>query len=301
MNADYTFIILTYNEELHLQRLLNSIKGLNAGICILDSGSTDLTLQIAEISGAQVKQHTFINHPQQWHYALEAFEIKTPWVICIDADQILTDELRLQLLNFKDEDNQDINGIYFNRKNYFKGKWIKHGGYFPFYLLKMFRYGLGYSDLNENMDHRFIVPGKTILWKNSCLVEENLKENSIRFWIDKHNRYSDLLAYEEVERRLKLRTQTLVPKFRGSPDEHTAWLKQLWWQMPLFVRPFVYFIYRYIFRLGILDGHQGFIFHFLQAFWFRLIVDIKIKEITDAPVMKKNTTDNPEIKTHARN
>jgi glycosyltransferase involved in cell wall biosynthesis len=279
INTYYTFIILTYNEELHLQRLLNSIRRLNAAVCILDSGSTDQTLQIAETSGAQVKQHAFINHPQQWHYALEAFNIETPWVICIDADQVVTRELEQQLLTFIDEDYRDINGIYFNRKNYFKSTWIKHGGYFPFYLLKMFRYGIGYSDLNENMDHRFIVPGKTLVWKHGYLLEENLKENNIRFWIDKHNRYSDLLAQEEIERRQQLRMQTIKPAFWGNPDEHTAWLKKLWWRMPLFIRPAVYFIYRYIFRLGILDGRQGFVFHFLQAFWFRLIVDVKIKEL----------------------
>lgn len=285
-NPHYTFIILTYNEELHLQRLFNSIKDLNAAICILDSGSTDQTLQIAGRAGAQVKQHEFINHPQQWHHALEAFEIKTPWIIGIDADQILTPELKQQLSDFRDEDYSDINGIYFNRKNYFKGTWIKHGGYFPFYLLKMIRYGVGYSDLNENMDHRFIVPGKTAVWKKGYLLEENLKENNIRFWIDKHNRYSDLLAQEETERRQQLRIQTIKPLFWGSPDERTAWLKQLWWHMPLFIRPAIYFIYRYFFRLGILDGRQGFVFHFLQAFWFRLIVDIKIQEI-----LNKNESD----------
>lgn len=285
-NPHYTFIILTYNEELHLQRLFNSIKDLNAAICILDSGSTDQTLQIAGRAGAQVKQHEFINHPQQWHHALEGFEIKTPWIIGIDADQILTPELKQQLSDFRDEDYSDINGIYFNRKNYFKGTWIKHGGYFPFYLLKMIRYDVGYSDLNENMDHRFIVPGKTAVWKKGYLLEENLKENNIRFWIDKHNRYSDLLAQEEIERRQQLRIQTIKPLFWGSPDERTAWLKQLWWRMPLFIRPAIYFIYRYFFRLGILDGRQGFVFHFLQAFWFRLIVDIKIQEI-----LNKNESD----------
>jgi glycosyltransferase involved in cell wall biosynthesis len=279
INTHYTFIILTYNEEIHLQRLLNSIRSLNAAVYILDSGSTDRTVQIAETAGATVKQHPFINHPQQWHHALEVFAIKTPWVICIDADQIVTDELKQQLLNFRDEDYRDINGIYFNRKNYFKNTWIKHGGFFPFYLLKMFRYGIGHSDLNENMDHRFIVPGKAVIWKKGYLLEENLKENNIRFWIDKHNRYSDLLAQEEIERRQQLRVQVIRPAFWGSPDERTAWLKQLWWRMPLFIRPLVYFIYRYFFRLGILDGRQGFIFHFLQAFWFRLIVDVKINEL----------------------
>lgn len=279
LNPHYTFIILTYNEEKHLPRLLNSIYELNAAVCILDSGSTDHTVTIAATYNAQIKQHPFKNHPRQWHHALTTFDIKTPWVIGLDADQVISDELRIQLLSFRDEDYADVSGIYFNRKNYFKGRWLKYGGYYPFYLLKMFRYGTGYSDLSENMDHRFIVPGKTIIWKNAYLLEENLKENQISFWIDKHNRYSDLLALEEIERRKKLRIQTIKPSFWGTPDQRTARLKQMWWRMPLFIRPAIYFIYRYIFRLGILDGYAGFIFHFMQAFWFRLVVDIKIKEL----------------------
>lgn len=281
INPYYTFIILTYNEEKNLPRLLHSIRSLNACIYLLDSGSTDKTLQIALEFGASVQQHPFINHPKQWDYALKTFNIKTPWIIGLDADQIISHELKQRLVNFKDQDHTDIDGIYFNRKNYFKGKWIKHGGCYPFYLLKMFRYQAGYSDLNENMDHRFVVPGKTVIWNDAYLLEENLKEHSIRFWIDKHNRYSDLLAREEVERQQQLRKQTITPAFWGNHDEHTAWLKRIWWQLPLFLRPALYFIYRYFFRLGILDGYQGFVFHFLQGFWFRLVVDIKIKEILD--------------------
>ncbi|TCC96225.1 glycosyltransferase family 2 protein [Pedobacter hiemivivus] len=280
-NPHFSFVILTYNEEQHLPRLLSSIYGLQATVYVLDSGSTDQTLSIAKRFGAQVKQQAFLNHPHQWHYALKTFDIQTPWVIGLDADHIVSDELKQRLLDFNDQDYPDIDGIYFNRKNYFKNKWIKNGGLYPFYLLKMFRYPLGYSDLNELMDHRFIVPGKTTIWKDGYLLEENLKENNIRFWIDKHNTYSDLLAREEVERRQLLRAQTVKPLFWGSPDQRTAWLKKLWWRMPLFIRPAIYFIYRYIFRLGILDGYQGFLFHFLQGFWFRLIVDVKIKEIID--------------------
>lgn len=282
INPHFSFLILAHNEELHLPRLLSSIYDLNAAIYVLDSGSVDQTLRIARRYGALVKQHPFSNHPQQWHHALKIFDIQTPWVIGLDADQVISPELKQRLLEFKDQDYPDIDGIYFNRKNYFRGKWIKHGGFHPFYLLKMFRYAKGYSDLNEQMDHRFIVSGKTMIWKDGYLVEENLKENNISFWIDKHNIYSDLLAKEEVERRLQLRVQTVSPLFWGTPDQRTAWLKKLWWQMPLFIRPVIYFTYRYIFRLGILDGYQGFIFHFLQGFWFRLIVDVKIKEITQA-------------------
>ena len=278
-STQFSIIVLTFNEEIHLPRLLKSVQSLNASTYILDSGSTDKTLSIAENFGCEVKNNPFINHPKQWDAALKSFDIKTPWVVCLDADQQVSPELLKLLQAFKNEDYKDVSGIYFNRKNIFKGKWLRHGGYFPFYLLKMFRYGVGYSDLNENMDHRFIVLGKSIIWKEGYLIEENTKENEISFWIGKHNRYSDLVAQEEWERLQQLRTQTLKPDLFGSPDQKKAFLKSIWWKMPLYIRPFIYFFHRYFIQLGILDGKQGFVFHFLQAFWFRLVVDIKIDEI----------------------
>ena len=279
MNTQFSFIIITYNEELHLPRLLASVAELKAQTFVLDSGSSDNTIEIARKFGASLMHHDFENHPRQWDYALKNFPIKTPWVICLDADQLVTPELKAQLNGFRDEKYSEIDGIYFNRKNFFKGRWIKHGGYYPFYLLKMFRYGIGYSDINENMDHRFTVAGKTLIWKNGIIVEENLKENNIRFWIEKHNRYSDLVAQEEVERMENKRGQTEKPRFWGSPNQRKAWFKLRWWRLPRYLRPLLYFIQRMIFQLGILDGRTGIIFHFLQGFWFRLIVDIKIDEI----------------------
>ncbi len=279
MNTPFTFIILTYNEAQHLPRLLQSIKELNAPVFVLDSGSTDDTVAIGESFGATFLQNPFENHPKQWDFALKNFDIQTPWVIGLDADQIVTPELKQRLANFDDEAYQNINGIYFNRKNFFKGKWVKYGGYYPFYMLKMFRFNVGYSDLNENMDHRFIVPGETMVWNDGIILEENLKENSIRFWIDKHNRYSDQIAIEEVERLQQLRAQAVPTRFWGSPNERKAWFKNVWFKLPRYVRPLLYFTYRMIFQLGILDGRTGVIFHFMQGFWFRLLVDIKIDEL----------------------
>ena len=177
LSKQFSIIILTYNEALHLPRLLDSCRGLNCDVFILDSGSTDDTLAIAAAYGATVLTHPFENHPKQWHYALTHFDVQTPWVIGLDADHTVEPELYQLLSNFSDEAlPKDINGIYFNRKNYFKGRWIKHGGYFPKYLLKMFRWGKGFSDLNENMDHRFVVEGKTIVWEKGYLKEENLSK-----------------------------------------------------------------------------------------------------------------------------
>lgn len=278
MTPAFSFIILTFNEEQHLPRLLTSIAHLKAPIFIVDSGSTDNTLKIAEDFGAVVKYNAFENHPKQWDFALKNFDVQTPWTIGLDADQIVTPELFELLANFKSEAYQNIEGIYFNRKNFFKGKWIKFGGYYPKYLLKMFRTGVGFSDTNENMDHRFIVPGNTITWKKGHILEENLKENEISFWIAKHNRYSDLVAEEEIERMQALRSQTIKPNFFGDPYQRMAFLKRMWWNMPRFLRPFLYFGYRMTFQLGIFDGKTGILFHFLQGFWFRLVVDIKIEE-----------------------
>ncbi|MEO6979402.1 MAG: glycosyltransferase, partial [Mucilaginibacter sp.] len=118
MNAQFSFIIITYNEEVHLPRLLESIKNLQAPVFVLDSGSRDNTVAIAKDYGAAVLQHAFENHPMQWDFALKNFNVKTPWVICLDADQVVTAELNQKLSAFKDEDYGDIDGIYFNRKNY---------------------------------------------------------------------------------------------------------------------------------------------------------------------------------------
>lgn len=280
MENQFSVIILTFNEEQHLPRLLKSLEGLSYDLFVLDSGSTDDTVKIAEEYQASILANPFENHPKQWDYALKNFEIQTPWVIGLDADQIILPELHQKLQSFhNDHVPATINGIYFNRKNYFKGRWIRFGGYFPKYLLKMFRTGVGYSDLNENMDHRFIVPGEKIVWKDGYLKEENLKENQISFWINKHNRYSDLVAQEEFERLKRLRAQNNNTNLWGTPDERVAFLKKIWWRLPLYWRPFFYFIYRFFFRLGFLDGREGRLFHFLQGFWFRLIVDEKIQEL----------------------
>lgn len=284
MKPAFSFIVLTFNEEQHLPRLLKSIEDLEAPIYILDSGSTDKTVDLAKKFGAEVKVNTFENHPKQWDFALKNFEIKTPWIIGLDADQTVTPELFKLLEDFDDKDYKDVNAIYFNRKNYFQGTWIKHGGYYPFYMLKMFRNGIGFSDLNENMDHRFVAPGKSIIWKNGYLLEENLKENDTDFWINKHKKYSKLIAEEEYDRLFGDRRQTVNPIFFGNPDQRRAWFKSLWWKLPLGVRPYLYFSYRLFFKLGILDGKTGIRFHYLHALWFRKLVDKELKNL----IIEKN-------------
>jgi len=277
--AQFSIIVLTLDEEVHLERLLRSVERLDAPVFVLDSGSSDRTLGIAAEYGAVTAFNQFVNHPLQWAAALEMFDIQTPWIIGLDADHYLSPELERKLMDFRDADIKSaVNGIFFNRKNFFKGKWIRYGGYFPKYMLKMFRTGKVRSSLHERLDHRFIVEGETMIWKDGYLVEENLKENAISFWINKHNKYSDLVAQDELDKRENISSQQRGDLF-GNPDQKVAAQKRFWLKMPLLLRPFLYFFYRYVLKFGFLDGRTGFIFHFLQAFWFRFLIDVKIIEL----------------------
>jgi glycosyltransferase involved in cell wall biosynthesis len=275
--SDLSVIVLTFNEEIHLERVLEKVRLFTSEIYVVDSFSSDGTIKIADRFGAKVLCNAFENHSLQWQYALQHCDIKTPWVVALDADQYPSQELINKLQGFRDADIPgDMNGIYFNRHNYFQGKRLKYGGYRNFYMLKMFRYGKGFSDTNEKMDHRFVTEGKTIVWKDAVLIEDNLKEYDIDFWLTKHIRYSKQVAGEEWERRHGSLKQTITPRLFGNPDELKALFKAVWWKLPLFVRPHLYFFYRFFLQLGFLESREGRIFHFLQAYWFRLLVDYRL-------------------------
>jgi len=271
--AGVSVVILTHNEELNLEQCLASISGLPDDLFIVDSGSTDGTLDVARRHGAQIFRNPFVNHVKQGQWALANLPLKTAWVLALDADQSVTPELRqdiLQKLPAWIGPGSPV-GAYVNRRQVFRGRWIRHGGYYPKYLLKLFRRDMVSLDEADLVDHHFIVSGPTVILQGD-LIEDNRNEAAISVWIAKHNRYAVLQAQDEEVRW----TSSAAPRGRlaGTPDERTIWMKRLWNRMPLFARPFGYFLYRYVFRLGFLDGKEGFVFHFMQAFWYRLLIDI---------------------------
>ena len=277
-------VILTYNEELNLPACLDSLDGLDCEVIVVDSGSTDRTVSIARERGARVLSHPFESHVKQWHWSLENVPSQAPWLFGLDADQRLTPDLREELVNlFSDGEArlEGIDGFYVKRRQVFRGHWIRHGGYYPKYLLKLFRSRAVYLDDKDLMDHHFYVLGRVAKLR-SDLVEANLKEDEIGFWIDKHNRYAVLHAREELIKRTAGARRPIQPSLIGDPDQRTLFLKLVWYRLPLYVRPLLYFVYRYLFRLGFLDGKQGFIFHVLQGFWYRLLVDINIDQMRGA-------------------
>ncbi len=279
-------IVLTFNEEQNLRACLQGMAGWVTDLFIVDSGSTDGTLAIAEEFGAKVVAHKFETHTRQWRWALETLPLKTEWVIALDADQHVTPELAGAIAAaFAERGTSDsTDGYFLNRRQVFRGKWIKYGGYYPKYLLKMFRRSAVSLHDGDLVDHHFHVRGRLLRLKGD-LVEDNRNEAKIFDWIQKHNRYARLQATQEIQRL----NSGATPKLFGSPDERTAWMKSIWGRLPLYLRPIGYFFYRYVLRLGFLDGKEGFVFHFMQAFWYRLLVDINRDEQTRQAQPMKDT------------
>lgn len=271
-------VILTHNEEKNIENCLQSVSGLADQIFVVDSGSNDKTLEIAKKYKAQIASHPFETHATQWNWAFKNLPLSNEWVLALDADQSLTPELQNEIRPTLLSCPEDLNGFYLCRRQIFRGQWIRHGGYYPKYLLKLFRRGKAQADENEFLDFRFYVQGKTAKLRHD-LIEENQKEQDINFWIDKHKRFAELQAKDEFLRRRNGVTWNLQPSPFGTPDQKTLWFKNIWYHLPLYLRPFLYFFYRYFLRLGFLDGKEGFVFHFFQALWYRLLVDVKLDEL----------------------
>ena len=280
--ASLAVVVLTHDEERNLPSCLESVRGWVAEVYVVDSGSTDRTVTIAERLGASVVSHPFESHARQWDWALRSLPISADWILALDADQRVTPELRDAIVAALGAPASRAGATpvayYLNRRQVFRGRFIRHGGYYPKYLLKLVRRGEAWTDERDLVDHHFYVKGPTATLAGD-LVEDNRNEAEIAVWIAKHNRYARLQAREEVEQPPGATPGLLTVWRAGSPDERVRWLKHRWRRLPLYVRPCLYFFYRYVLRLGFLDGKEGFVFHFLQGFWYRLLVDINIDEL----------------------
>jgi glycosyltransferase involved in cell wall biosynthesis len=283
MTAPVSVVVLTFNERCNIEACLSSVAGWTHDVFVVDSGSTDDTPAIAAAHGAQVITHPFETHARQWRWALESLPIRTEWVLALDADQQVTPELRQGIQTALAGGTSGVMaGFFVNRRQIFRGRWIRHGGYYPKYLLKLFRRSRVSIDETDLVDHHFTVSGAVGRLRGD-LIEDNRNEAAIADWTAKHNRYAVLQARQEVNARRHHAHVPLSALF-GHADARVRWLKQQWARLPLFVRPCLYVTYRYVLRLGFLDGREGFLFHVLQAFWYRLLVDANIVELERAPV-----------------
>ncbi|MBB6004494.1 glycosyltransferase family 2 protein [Arcicella rosea] len=274
---DISVIILTFNEEKHIKRCIESLLLFTDKIFIVDSGSTDKTIQIAESLGAKITFQPWVNHAVQINFAIQNTPFKTEWYMRIDADEYVLPELAEEIKNELIKIPNTINGIYIKRRVFFMNRWIKHGAYYPIWLLRIWRHGMATCEQRWMDEHIKLFSGLTMQFKND-FVDHNL--NNLTWWTQKHNIYAINEVIDLLNIKYDFRNfESVEPNFFGSQEQRTRFLKVKYASIPLFIRPIIYFLYRYIFRLGFLDGKQGFIWHFLQGFWYRFLVDAKVYEV----------------------
>lgn len=261
---DITLIILTKNEELNIKKCISSAKQIADRILVIDCGSNDKTVAIAKGMGAEVFYHEWEGHAKQFNWALDNCNITTTWVFRLDADERISRELADEInKKIKERSSKDVDGFEMRWRIYFMGKWIKHGGTHKPYFLRLFRYGKGRVE-NKLMDEHIIVNG-TVQKLNQDLIHYDYK--GLNAWINKHIWYSDL--------ELKMyHTQSSI----SGGNEIQKKKRGFYYKLPIFLRVRIYYWYRYYVQLGFLDGKEGKIFIYLQAYWFRFLVDSKIYE-----------------------
>tara|TARA_B100000378_G_scaffold228436_1_gene192874 strand:- start:299 stop:1207 length:909 start_codon:yes stop_codon:yes gene_type:complete len=272
-----TVVILTLNEERHIERALASVAEIADRCVVIDSGSSDETVPLARAMGADVRVHPFVNHAQQFNWALDQLEPETEWVLRLDADEIVSPELAREIAATLSDLGAQVDGIYVSRRMTFLGKPIYWGGVFPIRVLRLFRHGRGRCE-NRWMDEHVLVDGQTAEFAGE-IIDDN--RNSLTWWTKKHNAY----ASREVVDLLNLEyhfmpLETVANLHSGQQARKKRWVKErIYARLPGGLRAFFYFVYRYIVRLGFLDGSAGTAFHVLQGFWYRYLVDTKLHEV----------------------
>jgi len=272
-----TVIILAFNEELHLKRCIRSLDGIANEIVVVDCYSRDRTIAIAEECGARVMQHKWVNHANQFNWALTMLPPDTEWVLRLDADEYVTHELVAEIKLRLPDLGDKIDGVYCSRCVAFLGRQIRHGGMSPHRVLRLFRYSRGECE-NRWMDEHIKVAGNTVDFRSE-IIDENL--NSLTWWTDKHNKYASREAVDLLNLEYSFMPHDSVARLvGGSQAGLTRWVKErVYARLPGGVRALAYFMFRYVLRLGFLDGQAGTTFHFLQGFWYRYLVDAKVGEV----------------------
>lgn len=267
--ADITAIILTKNEEINIEECIKSIKKIAKRIVVIDSFSEDRTVEIAKANNVEVYQNKFENYARQYMYGVNIAKISTTWTLRIDADERLTDQSAYEMEKICEENmNTDINGVVLRFKKNFLGKDLYHGGVYPWKKMNLYKTKYGKIEDRAMDEHIILEYGKVIEMKNDCL---HYDFKNLEYFINKHNWYSSRETVDYFENKIN-------PKSRKEVD-FKSWLKmKIYYKLPSGMRAHIYFIYRYYLKLGFLDGKEGHIYAFLQAYWYRYLVDAKIYE-----------------------
>jgi glycosyltransferase involved in cell wall biosynthesis len=277
MSEPCTAVILTFNCAPFIGETIAQAKKVSAEVRVVDSFSTDGTLDVARAAGCQVVQRAFKNYADQRNWAIEQLQDRPGWQLHLDADEVLDDEAIAAIRAVLDAGAEAPFDAYLLRRiDYFMGRRLRFSGLNPWHL-RLFRNGRGHCE-HRLYDQHFVASRPT-----GKLAGSMHDRNAVALtdWTARHNRWSDLEA-AELLRGPDGGHGNLRADLFGDPRERTRSLKRLYYRLPGGLRSIAYFLYRYVLRLGFLDGREGFYFAFLQALWFRVLVDAKVHEARGA-------------------
>lgn len=270
---DMTVVILTFNEEKNIGICISSVKKIAKRIVVIDSGSTDKTKEIAEKLGADVYIHEWVNYSNQYNWGIENAGITTKWIFRLDADESLTEASAREIENIcMKNDHTNVNGIIVRFKVTFLGKDLKHGGIYPFRKLLVYKRDKGFMEKRNMDEHIVLSEGRAVELRNDS-IHKDFKD--LTFWIDKHNKYSNREMQDYLDSEGKEHNVLGLTKYA----KIKRFIKfRIYYNLPIGFRAHLYYIYRFYILGGFLDGKEGHIFAFLQAYWYRYLVDAKIYE-----------------------
>jgi len=275
-------LIPAKNEETNLSACLASLTPADE-VFVVDSQSSDRSIEIAESYGATVVQFCFNGRwPKKKNWSLENLPFRNQWVLIVDCDERITPELWEEMAIAIQ--NPDYGGYYLNRRVFFLGRWIRFGGKYPDWNLRLFRHTQGrYENLHteeirntgDNEVHEHVmISGKVGYLKSDML---HIDFRNLYHWIERHNRYSNWEAQVYYNLLTGMgESETIGANFFGDSVQRKRFLKKIWVQLPF--KPFLRFVITYILRLGFLDGRAGYIYARLLS-QYEYQIGVKLHEL----------------------
>lgn len=277
--ASLTVLILTWNEARHIQRAITSLGPLAARIVVIDSGSSDRTVEIARAGGAEVLTNPFVNQAQQFQWGLDNAGVTSDWVMRLDADEVIEPDLAAEILSGLPTLPAEVTGINLRRKHIFMGRWIRHGGRYPLTMLRLWRRGKARIEQRWMDEHMVLTEGRAVTLRGG-FADHNL--NDLTHFTAKHNAYATREALDVLGAKYGL-FGAAAPVTAGQTSWQAAGKRGLkegfYNRLPFWVGATGYFLYRYIVQLGFLDGLEGLIYHGLQGGWYRFLAGARALEL----------------------
>ena len=278
MSASLAVIILTLNEERHLERAIRSVVPIASEVVVVDSYSSDKTVEIARSLGARVDQHKFVNYANQFQWAIDNIPLTSSWVLRLDADEYITPKLRGEIVTKLPSLDANVTGVIINRRHIFLGRFIRNGGRYPLPLLRLWRKGAARIEQRWMDEHMVLVRGHAVNFEED-FCDDNL--SGITAFVAKHNGYATREAIDVLNQQYNFlpRDTALVGQMWQRGTSVKRLLKErIYNHLPFATGPILYFLYRYFIQFGFLDGREGFAYHFLQGVWYRVLVSVKVME-----------------------